>query len=104
MAQARKITAEQEVPNLASCPAVPFAEATCRLSHQAPSELEERILNALVILALKLQRNVLEVIPIYERLEKELEVERNRRDVLQRSAALLAQRRPSQIKQTKRPS
>ena len=71
MAQARKITAEQELPNLASCPAMHFGEAAYGLSHQAPSELEERILNALEILALKLQRNVLEVIPIYEHLEKD---------------------------------
>lgn len=89
---------------MVSCPAVPFGEAACGLSHHAPSELEERILNALEILALKLQRKVLEVIPIYERLETELEVERNRRHVLQRSAALLAQRRSSQITEIKRPS
>lgn len=77
-------------------PAAPFGRSVHVgiNSHGAdqPGEREQRILNALEILALKLNRGKHDVIPIFERLERELIAERSRRDVLRRAEEILNQR------------
>ena len=68
------------------------ASSVYSFSGNDPSILEVRILNALEILARKLQRNRLEVVPIYEMLELELSKVRNSRDVIERAELFLHQR------------
>lgn len=77
-------------------PAAPFGKSVWVGIHlhgaNQLGELEQRILHALEILALKLNRGKHDVIPIFERLERELIAERSRRDVLRRAEEILNQR------------
>lgn len=88
LSPARPSTADPKVPHPAPGSAVGTGGGQ-------PSELEERILNALEILAVKLERGVVDVLPIFERLEQELEQERSRSDAMRRASSFLEARRKS---------